>query len=984
MNDRWFWNSWTKEYRWHFYGLSTLASICLMMFVYYHLKGVDSVISWERFQEQKIVEASIHEFQLGPFEISIPTNVYLLFEYFQGGRLQAPIYLSYVFVLVLSISFVYLISIFSALERFWYFVSSALVILFLVSLRLDVFQVAGLGGNWFSIGVISAYILLSFFFNAFYKVASFRFRLFSFFVLTILVAGIIYFFAGVTMPFLYLSVTAYVPALVLTLLYILMVAHEIPAAFLYLTTHAQASKGLRHFLAIMLIYLLNLVLIYAHDQGFIDWNILYLDIYLLFAFTVVLGLWGWRHREVLYGNIMPFVPFGAFFYLALSSIALVTFAYLSGTANDSPLEALRDILVFAHLGFGFILLLYVFSNFLKIIDNDLSAWKVLYKPNRMPYETFRLGGIIIVLSFMIYNDWKDYVNNSFAGFWNSMADLYMEIGEVEVAQVYYEQGRTYGYGNHHANYAKAYYLSGEFQWKQSHQYYQRASNRRPSVYALANDANVFNWEDNSFKAIFSLKEALQQKPGSPQLTNNLGYFYGKIHALDTSFLLLNQARSFSETKEAAETNFIGIVARELLPISPDSLADLFNTGSTGVKANLLGLSAISRYPIRKEFTIADINDKSLSLHEATFLHNLILAKAYSMTADQLEKAELIARDSLNDSYSETLKSALAQSYYLQGNVSKALQLMSELSFVSATNQGKYNHIVGLWLLEQGDPQAAAIAFRYALNYNNKEALFHLAIAESESRNVVQAIYLWDSLSRSGNDGEKRLAASIKSVLEMTHSQALESTDAIKYQYCRYRLNVRDTSKFYGIVNSIKEPSYQVKSLIEMAMRQLEADNQLIALRYSEAALAAISDNSPTYLREDALFTHLQVLASANDLDEVARLVREMEFPLIRKLDKLYYEGLLNEAGGKKKVAEKAFSQLASLNPFFEAGLISSSLYARRYSKDRMLPYTILSEAVQVNKNSVRLWRAYMEEALRMGFDDYASNARSELKRCLAN
>lgn len=976
MNNQWFWKSWSREYKGHGFLLAAIAAICFFFFVYYHFKGVDSVIAWERFQEQKIVETSIHEFQLGPFELTVPTNVYLLFEYFQGGRLHVNLFISYLFVGVLTLAFVYLITIFSALERFWYFVSSALVILFLVSLRLDVLMVFGLGKNWFSIGVIAIYLLLSFYFNAFNKTASFRFRLLSFAAITLVVATCIFFFAKVSLPFLYLSVTMYVPALVLTVLFIIMVAHEVPAAFLYLTTQAQASKGLKHFLVIMLIYLLNLVLLYAHEQGFISWNILYLDIYLIFSVTIIIGLWGWKHREVLYGNVIPFYPFGAYFYLAMASIAMITLAFLMGTANDSPLEALRDILVFSHLGFGLVLLLYVFSNFLKIIDSDLSAWKVLYKPNRMPYETFRLGGIIIVLSLMIYNDWRDYVNNSFAGFWNSMADLYVELGEMDVAQVYYEQGRTYGYASHHANYAKGYYLSGEFQWKQSHEYYQRASVKRPSVYALANDANVYNWEENSFKAVFSLKDALVRMPETPHLLNNLGYFTGKLHSLDTSFALLNQARRYTETREAAETNFVGIVAQELLPISPDSLSALFTASTTGVGANLLGLSAITRQPLSAG--VDPFQNKELSLHQATLLHNFLLAKAYTLSATELDQAETMARDSLNVDYSESLKSALAHAHYLQGNVNEALQLMSELSFVSASNQGKYNHIVGLWLLEQGSAEAAAIAFRYALNYNYKDALFYVAIAETENRNIPEAISLWDSLSKSANAGERQLATTIKPVLTMTLSQALQSNDALKYQLCRYRLTTRDTSMFDGVVKSITEPTYQAQVLTEMALRQLDADRTATAQRYIQEAVKLSVSNSS--VKNFVLFTQLQILAAANELDELAALVGSVEFPLSRRMDKLYYEGLLNDAGGKREVAEKAFAQLAVANPFYEEGIIAAAQYARLHGKDNMDAYTILSEAVQVNKSSVRLWKAYMSEALRMGFDDYAKSAREELRK----
>lgn len=978
MNNRWFWKSWNAEYKLQAYLLASIFVFSFFLFAFYHFKGVDSVISWERFQEQKMVESSIHEFQLGPFEVTIPTNVYLLFEYFQGGKLQTNLFVSYAFVGVLMLAFIYLLTIFSALERFWYIGSSALVILFLVSLRLDVLHVFGLSKNWFSIGVITAYILPSFYFNAFRRTATFTIRLVSFLSITILLALLIFFFAKVQLPFLYVSVTAYVPALVLTVLFVMMVAHEIPAAFLYLTTQAQASKGLKHFLIIMVIYLLNLLLIYAHDQGFVSWNILYLDIYLLFSITAIVGLWGWRHREVLYGNVMPFYPFGAFFYAAMASVSFITLAYLMGTANDAPLEALRDVMVFCHLGFGFILLLYVFSNFLKIIDRNLSAWKVLYRPNRMPYETFRLGGIIVVLSLMIYNDWRGYVNNSFAGFWNAMADLYVEIGETDVAQAYYEQGRTYGYANHHANYAKAYFYSGDFQWKQSHEYYQRAVVKRPSAYALANDANVYNWEDNSFKAIFSLKESLTKMPSVPQLINNLGFFHGKVHAVDSAFSLLGEARNHVETKEAAETNFTGIAAQELLPIAPDSLSLLFKSTSKGVTANLFGLSAITRLPLNVEVNPFEV--KQVSLYEATLLHNYLLARAYTVSATELEQAESIARDSLNSDYAEFLKSALAHAHYLQGNVNEAMQLMSELSFVSASNQGKYNHIVGLWLLEQGNAEAAAIAFRYALNYNYKDAQFYLAIAETESRNTAEAIALWEAVASTGTVEEKKLATSIRSILAMSLQEALQGSDAGKYQFCRYRLRTQDTTLFEVLTKTIQEPNYKVLTLTEMAMRQLDADRLTLANRYVREAQTITTTNEG--VATTLLFSSLKLLAASGELDALAKRVADIEFPLTRKMDKLYYEGLLNDADGKREIADKAFTQLAIANPFYEEGVIAAAQYANQQGKDSMRAYTILSEAVQINKESVRLWKAYIGEALRLGYEDYASSAREELLKQL--
>jgi hypothetical protein len=978
MSNRWFWRAWHQEYKRHWYVLLALTFFTLIGFGYYHFTGIDNVVQWEKFQEQKVVETTLHEFQSGSFQLAVPANVYILFEYFQGSSLKPNVYVSYAFVLVLAIAFVYLIVVFSALERFWYFASMSLVILFLVSLRLDVLSVFGLDKQWFSIGVIVLYVATSFYINAFRKNTSFQTRVLIFSSITAGIALLIGFFANVPLPFLYLSVTAYVPAILITVLFIIMVAQEIPAGFLYLTSQAQSAKGLYHFLIIMVIYLLNLVLIYAHDMGYVHWDILYINIYLLFTITSVVGLWGWRHREERYGNVMPFYPFGGYFYLALTSIAFSTLAYLKGTANDAPLEALSDILVFCHIGFGFIMLLYVLSNFIGVFEKNLSVWKVLYKPNRMPYETFRLGGLVVVLSFIFYNDWKDYVYNGFSGFWNSMGDLYVEIDRGDVAQTYYEQGRNYGYANQHANYARAYHFASEFQWAKSHEYYERSNVKRPSVYALVNNANVFNWEENYFASIFALQAAAKQMPASPQIMNNLGFMYGKVHALDSALYFLNEARKHSDAKSQAETNFVGIATQELLPLSPDSLAALFDVKNPGVLANAVGLATITHTNFT--FEVQPFQLGALTLHQATLLNNYVLNKAYTLSATELEEAEKIAQDSVNGNFAEALKVALAHAHYLQGNVTKALQLMGELSYISESNKGKYSYYIGLWQLEQGNAAAAALAFRAASTHSFKNASLYLAVAETENRNIAEALVLWDSISRNGTDLEKILAFSMKNTLTINLQQALQSTDEVKYQFARYRLNTRSTVEFNALVKSLRDENYKAQMLTEMALRQFDADRLPDANGYLQQALAT-NPSSPS-VKEFVLFAHMQVKAAMGDWSALATLVKEVDFPRSRRLDKLHYEALLNNAAGDKQKAARAFALLAHANPFYEEGIISAAQYIKQTSNDDLKAYTILAEAVQVNNASVRLWKAYISEAVALGLDDYASSGYVELEKQL--
>ena len=51
---------------------------------------------------------------------------------------------------------------------------------------------------------------------------------------------------------------------------------------------------------------------------------------------------------------------------------------------------------------------------------------------------------------------------------------------------------------------------------------------------------------------------------------------------------------------------------------------------------------------------------------------------------------------------------------------------------------------------------------------------------------------------------------------------------------------------------------------------------------------------------------------------------------------------------------------------------------RDHGSDNLKAYNILAEAVQINNNSVKLWSVYINEAIRVGFDEYAASAYERL------
>jgi hypothetical protein len=81
-------------------------------------------------------------------------------------------------------------------------------------------------------------------------------------------------------------------------------------------------------------------------------------------------------------------------------------------------------------------------------------------------------------------------------------------------------------------------------------------------------------------------------------------------------------------------------------------------------------------------------------------------------------------------------------------------------------------------------------------------------------------------------------------------------------------------------------------------------------------------------------------------------------------------------------ATRLYRLLGQNNPYFEEGIIAAADYFRKHGTDRMLSYDLLANAIQMNTTSPKLFRAYIEEARRVGFEWYAASAQDQLNELM--
>jgi hypothetical protein len=175
------------------------------------------------------------------------------------------------------------------------------------------------------------------------------------------------------------------------------------------------------------------------------------------------------------------------------------------------------------------------------------------------------------------------------------------------------------------------------------------------------------------------------------------------------------------------------------------------------------------------------------------------------------------------------------------------------------------------------------------------------------------------------------------------------------------------------VNSFDQQNYKAQALLDLSRKFLDADKIPRAIHYyNRIAGLQLTDER---LYNDFRHFELLLLSTRGELRLLAQQINKgIEFDASRRLEKIYYSALIAESNGDIAAAKKLYTILGKYNPFFADGILSAAAFFEKTNPKGFEAYTILSEAIHVNTTSLRLWKAYYEEAVAKGFDEYAVSA----------
>lgn len=974
-----FWKSWVKPYQYFFCILSLLAILSVGFFWYSYLQNPSPLLTWETYQELQTEEIPVRSFQVGLQTIPVNADNFLIYESVSGSQLQPNILASYIFLTALIISIVVILTIITTLSRFWFMIGMGIFCLVIISLRLEALELFGLINKIPSVAIIIIVAALAYYFHAFRKEAGFFLRLLSFSILFLLLGIFIALYSQTPDPLLAISVSGYAIGILLTLVFILMIGHEIPAAFINIITQGtRQSKSLRHFLIINSIYLINLLVAYAIKIGYLDLKIWVLDFFLLFTISAILSVWGFRQRENQYASILPANPLGIYFNLALLLIALTTTGYLFATASDTAINVIRDVIIYSHLGYGIIFFAYILANFVDMLSKNLQVAKVLYKPTTMPYFTFRLMGLFCCLAFLLFDtNYKSQLNQIYATYYNGYGDLFYSQGDYQVAEGFYNKSVFYRNQNHHAHYALASIQAARFDPQKQRSELVEANGGNPTEFSFINLSDSYQSSGYNLQSIEVLDNAKLKFPESGIIKNALGLAYTNLKVADSALFLFQEARKDKSAKQMAETNLLAASAKFKISYPADSLLQLIGSRDEGPRANALALANAQNIPITLDLELG--TDTTLSVTKAVLLCNYFINQAEKIDTAMLSRAIELVRKPSNDFFKESILVAASHAYYAQGQIRKAFDLTREVAY--RTGRAKYFNLLGTWALEQNNPQIAANYFEMAKDKNQALALFHEAFANMESDSIANALILLDSISRDADTTQAAYAKKMLTILKSNQQQSFIFSDVDKYNYSRYKIPYSDTTLFWRLNESIQNEELKARAILDLSKKWYTQDEPLIAFKIITRVKGLKLTDKNVY---DQILLLNMMLLSELDEDTFQKQDLNKALPLkgAFKNELLYLHALQDWKSGKTDEANQTFEFLSTANIHFEEGLVGAANFFSSNSTDRLKSYSIIVSGLLARPNSIKLLKAYVKQAALIGFDDEANESLEKLRLLL--
>ncbi|WP_456461140.1 tetratricopeptide repeat protein [Reichenbachiella sp.] len=767
MNKFAFWNEWDSSFKLTFKILLSVFLIFIISFLAIEWGGLSPFYYWKLTGYIENLSFPVFSNHSEFIESTINTDLPLIFQKVFGGSKILPSAYTYVYLGLLYICLIGCLTISTYLEKFWYYIGVGLWILLVV--------LSGIGNVGFFdiynqtaiIIVLLLFIPASYYFNVINENIGMGLRFFTFTGLMALVFCLIYFGSTYETPLLFLARFSYLPAILICVAFILIIGHEIIYAILSLTTPyaKSASNNTTHFIILSTAYLLNLIVLYLYRVHYLDWDIYYLNEFVLIACSSVLGIWGIKSRENLYARFLPHYPYTAFLYLGLGLVTFITLAYQSFHGNDAFIESMRNIILYSHIGFGLMFFLYIIFNFITQLQQNLPVHQFAYVEDNFPYISSRIAGLIVVAALFFRSHFSS-LYLGMAGYYNGLGDLNLSLENESVAKYYYQESVSKNTYNHHGNYQLA---QQENEPLKRLSYLKNSIKSNPTSFAYASLGKEFENSSRFFDALFTYQDGLKEFPNNWALQNNLALLYNKTNVIDSALYYLENSTPGSWKQAVIDANQKAVASMHGWEVKTDKTQNLerFDLQSNTLAYQLISHDTTNLYFITQPPSIA------LNLFTYSYLKNLGLYCYQNKLSEFLQLIDPFLDAPDNAAFRKELTIVKALNLYQNGQIAQAIEIIYQLKEVYEDESGKWNALLGKWCLELDAPLLASKYLEAARESYYPNVSADLAHAYQKLENPSLALFLLSKESIANDSINPAQASQWSSLFEAMQQNSVQ-------------------------------------------------------------------------------------------------------------------------------------------------------------------------------------------------------------------
>jgi hypothetical protein len=979
-----FWNSWNKSDRYLYVFLLVVFGCTLILLAVAAYIGDNGVVDLSIYSRLDTTKSVIDQFSKNLLTFSIEADNYLVKEWFGASTIKVvPLY-SYILLFLCCTGLIIILSCLTFLDTIPYTIGMLGILMFMVNLSTELLDIFSSGSRYFLIGTIISFASLSYYYQAFNKNLSFIVRLTSFLILSLIAWYIIRTYSQVSDPFLYMSNYGIKGILLLSLLFFVITAFDIVYALFYLLTMNKAAPTrnlILHFPAITFIYLLNFVFFYLDKKHVLDWDLLYINPFILFGISSIIGIWVFREKEISYKTIFRFAPVGAYLYLALAIICCTAIAYSFITGNDALIEMFEYGLIYSHFCIGLSFLIYIMVNFNNLFNTYSQIYKVVFEPKRISlYVVYLISGLGITA--LLFQASAQPYHTAKAGYLNCIGDIYLHEKNYLLARQYYLNAEVEDYVNWRSNYSLGTICLALGEKSSAIDYFALSNRSHPSEFSYLNLSNIYVDNDNFFPAKFALEDGLMRLPESGVLYNNLAMIYSKTSLLDSTIHYLEKSKKYSKNKEVPSSNIIYFLIKNKLYETADSLIKEYKMQDyLPFKANALVLNNLYNRKSTEPFRRSFLKDTILDNPSFAYLYNYGINSLGKEDEKFIAFSDSLQRFSSNEGFSEYLRYLHALYYYYGGDKGKAKTIIENLKGFAGSTGAAYWNTMGMWMMDNNQFIEAAQNLKQAASMmNDHTAALNYCIALAEAGKKDEAVAALEPLKKSGDRDIKLLTENLILLLtENNKDSVLAMHEPLRLQYFHLRKKDLSEKDLLTIFTSFQSPVIKHIASAEMMEFYINRNENNKANIFWQASVHDLSKAADEFGLLN--YQYLRLLVLEKNWAGLKNQINQIYLNKNNQADKYYFNGLIARYSGEDANAEKLFLNGLKANPFNEDGVIwSVDFYNSK--KKYMEGYNILVQSVALNPYSVKILEGYAKQSILINIESYAAFALEKLQELL--